>query len=301
MSMSPLISGLRRIITERLTIGEPMSRHTSWRIGGPAEIFCQVNNLEELSAVTDLFRLHRVPWRVLGGGTNILVADQGLAGAVVKLGSSFRRTVWDGTVARAGAGVFLSRLSRQALDHSLSGLEFAAGIPGTLGGAVVGNAGTPLGSMSDIVKEVVVLEPGRSVRRLGRGEIGFEYRGSDLKKHNWTVLEAVLELVSGSSGEIRHQMETELEARRRKQPWQFPCAGSVFKNPSGDHAGRLIEAVGLKGVRRGDAQFSEVHANFIVNLGQASAQDVLGLIQDAKNLVLERFGVHLEEEILYWG
>lgn len=301
MSMSPLISGLRRIITERLTIGEPMSRHTSWRIGGPAEIFCQVNNLEELSAVTDLFRLHRVPWRVLGGGTNILVADQGLAGAVVKLGSSFRRTVWDGTVARAGAGVFLSRLSRQALDHSLSGLEFAAGIPGTLGGAVAGNAGTPLGSMSDIVKEVVVLEPGRSVRRLGRGEIGFEYRGSDLKKHNWTVLEAVLELVSGSSGEIRHQMETELEARRRKQPWQFPCAGSVFKNPSGDHAGRLIEAVGLKGVRRGDAQFSEVHANFIVNLGQASAQDVLGLIQDAKNLVLERFGVHLEEEILYWG
>lgn len=299
--MSPLISGLRTIIPERVRLNEPMKRHTSWRIGGPAEFFCQVETIEELRAVVGLFRRYGAPWRIVGGGTNLLVADQGLAGGVIQLRGSFCQSRWEGSSVVCGAGDFTARLARQALDFSLSGLEFAGAIPGTAGGAVVGNAGTPLGCVADIIRKVSLLEPEGGVRSLNGGELGFEYRHSALKGMGWVVLEAVLDLTLGDPNLIKERMESQLASRRRKQPWHWPNAGSVFKNPPGDNAGRLVEAAGLKGVRRGDAQISELHANFIVNLGKASASDVLGLIEEAKRLVLNLFGVQLEEEILFWG
>ncbi len=299
--MSPLISGLRNIIPERLRLSEPMNRHTSWRIGGPAEFFCRVHDVEELRAVINLFRRHGTPWRILGGGTNLLVSDQGVEGGVIQLTGGFRRSRWEDSRFICGAGNFLARLARQALDSGHAGLEFAGTIPGTVGGAVVGNAGTPLGCMADIIRETSLLGSDGRVRALTGEEIGFEYRHSSLKGTDWVVLEAVFDLPSGDSNLIRERMEAQLASRRQRQPWQLPSAGSVFRNPPGDYAGRLIEAAGLKGARRGAAQVSEMHANFIVNLGGASASDVLGLIEEAKKLVLDRFGVLLEEEILYWG
>lgn len=299
---SPLYIELRNLLGDRARQNEPMSRHTTFRIGGPADLFAVVDTVEELQAASRLCRGQGVPVKLLGGGANLLVLDQGIRGCVIKLGKTFRETRWEGDAAVCGAADFPVRIARQAAERGLEGMEWGAGIPGTLGGAVVMNAGTNLGSLKDVLVEVSMLMPDGEVATVPADQLGLGYRRSNLQgRDDIVVLTARVQLRPGEPDEIRRRIDEHLAYRNARQPIHLPNAGSIFKNPRGDFAGRLIEQVGLKGARVGDAQFSELHANFIVNLGHATAADVLELIARAKARVAERFGIALEEEVRIWG
>lgn len=299
---SPLYRELRTLLGDRARQNEPMFRHTTFRIGGPADLFAIVDTVEELQGVWRFCRTNGLPAKVLGGGANLLVLDHGVRGCVIKLGRTFRQTRWEGSAAVCGAADFPVRIAKRAAERGLAGMEWGAGIPGTLGGAVVMNAGTNLGSLQDVLVEVTLLTPEGEVETIPAERLGLGYRRSNLQgRDDVVVLTARIQLRPGDPAEIRRRMEEHLAYRNARQPIHLPNAGSIFKNPPGDFAGRLIEAVGLKGARVGDAQFSELHANFIVNLGHATAADVLELIARAKERVAERFGIALEEEVRIWG
>lgn len=290
------------MLGERVRRNEPMSRHTTFRIGGPADLFAVVAEVDELQQVWRLCRRQGMPVRLLGGGANLLVLDHGVRGCVIKLGGGFRATRWEGSRAVCRAGDFPVRIARQAARRGLTGMEWGAGVPGTLGGAVVMNAGTDLGSLQDVLVEVELMDEAGDIHVVPAADLGLAYRTSRLQgRDDVVVLSATIELRPGDPAEIRRRMERHLADRNARQPIHLPNAGSIFKNPPGDHAGRLIEQAGLKGARVGNAQISELHANFIVNLGQATAADVLELIRLAKQRVSERFGVELEEEVRIWG
>jgi UDP-N-acetylmuramate dehydrogenase len=273
---------------------EPLSRHTSFRIGGPAELFVTAESLDELCAIVTLARELEVPCFLLGSGTNILVSDRGIRGLVIANRARGRR--FEGRTLYAESGALLSRLARQAVRHGLSGLEWAVGIPGTIGGAVVGNAGAYGASMADVVRQITVLDESNQARDMAVGELGLGYRTSRLRGQQVVVLSAELGLKYSPRRHLETVVAMRTARRKKTQPSQ-PSAGSVFRNPPGDFAGRLIEAAGLKGRRVGQACVSEVHANFIVNLGAASAEEVRQLIDLIQQTVWKLFQVQLELEV----
>lgn len=278
---------------------ELMSKHTTWRIGGPAEIFLQPESVEELRQA---LQEAKQPCYVIGGGSNLLVADEGLAGTVIQLGGSLCGLTINNQTIVAEAGVPLPLLARKAAEHGLSGLEFAAGIPGTVGGAVVMNAGAYQSQISNVVQQVLCCDRQGQLLTLDKEECAFAYRNSRFKQTSDLVIVSVkMQLMPGKKEEIQLQMQKNTAARQAKQPVGYPSAGSIFKNPTGDAAGRLVEAAGAKGWRQGDAMVSEKHSNFIVNTGNATCADVLQLVERVKQAVKAQTGVQLEEEILLLG
>ncbi len=300
MSITPAYTELKAQLEGKVRTNEPMARHTTFRIGGPAALYIECDSLSDLHAATDIIRNHDLAWTVLGKGSNLLVSDDGYAGAVIVLGRSFRSHVIEETRINAGAGVLLARLVQSAFSVGLSGLEFAVGIPGTVGGALAMNAGSRDTWMDGITESVTVFAPGSGLVRYSRGEIVWAYRRSDLAGRG-IIVETTLGLAAGNPERIRTAMEASLARRKRSQPLSIPSAGSVFVNPPNDSAGRLVESVGLKGERVGGAAFSEVHANFIVNLGGATASDVVTLMATAQERVRDAYGVELTPEVRFLG
>ncbi len=281
-------------------LGEPMARHTSFRIGGPAALFCECDSVSDLAHVTEVLAEEEVPWTVLGKGTNVLVADAGYDGCVIVLGRDFKRHGVDGERLMAGAGVAFAALVQEAFSRGMTGLEFGVGVPGTVGGAVVMNAGSRTEWIGEAVESVTVFVPGQGLMNVRGPEIAWGYRRTDLARRG-IVVEASLRLEQGDEWQIRQTMEAALSRRKRSQPLGVPNAGSVFVNPDGDSAGRLIQACGLKGRRVGGAAVSEVHANFIVNEGGATAMDVLSLVRLAQQSVRDEYGIELRTEIRFLG
>ncbi|MCL6610769.1 MAG: UDP-N-acetylmuramate dehydrogenase [Peptococcaceae bacterium] len=292
---------LRRLIDSPVMFGEPMHLHTSWRIGGPADIFVEPLGIEDLKAVIAYARNKGLPLTIIGAGTNLLVRDGGISGIVVKIAGGFADIRVDRVTVTAGGGAKLHRLAKAAREAGLGGLEFIAGIPGSVGGAVVMNAGAYGFSVGDRVREVTCLDLEGNLRRLDGGQMEWGYRKSVLQGSDLIVVEAVFGGFPRDRDLIAADMEKILGSRKARQPLEYPSAGSVFKNPPGNYAGRLIQESGCPGMRVGDAQVSTKHANFIVNLGRATASDVLGLIAAVQERVLEKFGVSLEMEVKVLG
>lgn len=299
--MQQLIAELKQAGISNVRPNEPLAEHTTWKIGGPADLFLIPDNDEELAAALALLHRHGVPWYVLGRGSNTLVSDKGVRGAVIKLGDGFDEVHFDGGTVSAGASYSFIKLSVMAGKEGLTGLEFAGGIPGTVGGAVYMNAGAHHSDISRILQSADIIWEDGSRSVFGKEEMAFSYRHSILHQKKGIVTRAVFRLESGDRKEIAAAMASYKDRRLRTQPLQMPCAGSVFRNPPGDHAARLIEAAGLKGLREGAAEVSRLHANFIVNHGGATAEDVLTLIRRVQQKVEEIYGIALVPEVLLMG
>lgn len=286
---------------EYLLQNEPMAKHTTFRVGGAADMFIRIQSIEQLTQLAAYFEQLHQPYLIIGNGSNLLVSDRGYRGVVLQIGDGMSSVTVDGELMRVQAGALLSNAAAQAAQHSLSGLEFAAGIPGSVGGAVVMNAGAYDGEMSQIIENVTVLNEQGGQMVLDRDTMEFGYRTSIIRNRPFIVLEALLHLRKGDAGEIRAKMD-DLNARRRaKQPLEFASAGSTFKRPEGYFAGKLIMDAGLRGYRIGGAQVSEKHCGFIINVGNASAQDIYELIEEVQEKVKERFHVELEPEVIRIG
>jgi len=292
---------LELIASGRVRAGEPMKKHTSWRIGGPADYFVEPVGREELQRVVSFANKHKIALTVIGNGSNLLVNESGIRGIVIKIGSGLARVTNLEKDIVAEAGAKLSALAAAAKDRGLGGLEFSAGIPGTVGGAVMMNAGANGSSIGALVREVLLLDSEGRLSRRDREALNFSYRSCDLQREPAIVVEASFTCYPREKNLIEEEMETFVAKRLSTQPLGLPNAGSVFKNPPGESAGRLIESAGLKGLRVGDAQISTLHANFIVNLGMATAADVLALINKARETVLARHGVELRLEVKVVG
>jgi UDP-N-acetylmuramate dehydrogenase len=291
---------LRDAISGPVSVGEPLSRHTTFRIGGPAALFVECATVSDLALALAVLAEEDVDWTVLGKGSNILVSDSGYDGAVLVLGRDFKRHALEEDHLRTGAAVVLAAVVQDAFKMGVSGLEFAVGIPGTVGGALAMNAGTRDEWIGSIVESVTLFEPGRGLASMRGPEVAWDYRRSGLAGRG-IVVEAVLRVTRSDEVGIRRAMEASLRRRKRTQPLSALSAGSVFVNPEGDSAGRLIEAAGLKGFRIGGAAVSEMHANFIVNVGGATADDVVALIHLIRETVGEANGIELRPEIRFLG
>lgn len=277
---------------------EPMKEHTTFRIGGPADYFVVPNTKELLVKTLDLCRDWKVPVYVTGNGSNLLVGDKGFRGVILHIGRQMNRIWFEGeNRVRAQAGVMLSRFSREVALKGLSGLEFASGIPGTLGGAIAMNAGAYGGEIKDVLKEATIINEDHKVMVLSKEELKLGYRKSLIQEKGYVVLEAVFLLPEGSPDDILSKMAQLNKKRQEKQPLNFPSAGSTFKRPEGYFAGKLIEDTGLRGFRVGNASISMKHCGFVVNMGDATAKDVVLLMEEVDKRVFEKFGVHLEPEI----
>jgi UDP-N-acetylmuramate dehydrogenase len=295
---------LRNRFGERVRFDEPLSRHTSFRIGGPADVWIECEHTADIQAAQELSRESGLPLYVLGGGTNVLVSDRGVRGIVLRLGRPFAvlrwTTIGSGERAIAGAAVPFKKLVTQSIERDLTGLEFAEGIPGTLGGGLRMNAGAFGSEISDVLSAITGIDPEGRERRVPRSHLRFSYRRFDLDP-GFIVTGLEFDLQRGVRTTIQDRRDEAKRRREMHQPRGYPNAGSVFKNPPGHFAGRLIEAVGCKGRRYGDAMFSERHANFIVNLGAARAADVRFLMNEAAQKVWEHFGVRIEPEVRLVG
>lgn len=283
-----------------IKINEPLKNHTSFKIGGPADEFCEVTSREEISGLIEYAEKKNIPYTIIGNGSNLLVGDKGIRGLVIKLAKGLDKAEASGETIIAEAGILLSKLAKLALAEGLSGLEFASGIPGTLGGAIFMNAGAYGGEMKDIVKSVTYLEDGE-IKAAAGTELEFGYRKSRFTGRGCVILSAELELKHADADEIAAKMEDFKERRCSKQPISVPSAGSTFKRPEGYFAGRLIEDAGLKGFCVGGAQVSEKHSGFVINKGDATARDVLDLIEHIQKTVYEKFKVRLETEVKMLG
>lgn len=281
---------------------EPLSRHTTYRIGGPARFYVQVGSVRALTGLVETCEQTNVPWVVVGRGSNLLVSDAGFPGVAVSLGRDFRTSRYDERAHRfcTGAGVILSSVVQDAFHRSLAGLEFAVGTPGTIGGALRMNAGSREEWLGARVTSVTTYAPATGLRRRLGSEIAWGYRTTSFAPED-ILLECELAVEPADPFFIRGKMEASLARRKKTQPLNEPSCGSVFKNPEGASAGALIEQVGLKGVRHGGAQISEVHANFIVNTGGATASDVCALIELVQTKVFEAYGVELSPEVRFLG
>ena len=277
-----------------------MARHTTYRIGGPAALFIECATVSDLAAATTVLAEEDVSWTVLGKGSNVLVSDDGYEGAVLSLGRDFKRHSLEGEHLKTGAAVILAAAVRDAFSAGRTGLEFAVGIPGTVGGALAMNAGSRDEWIGSIVESVTVFVPGSGLVGIRGPEIVWGYRHSRLPQRG-IIVEAALRLQEGDEVHIRRTMEASLRRRKRSQPLGVPSAGSVFVNPEGDSAGRLIEASGLKGRQIGGAAVSEIHANFIVNVGGATASDVVELIRTIRDTVKELHDIELRPEVRFLG
>jgi UDP-N-acetylmuramate dehydrogenase len=297
-----LLDALRAELREsEVQVDEPMSRHTSFRIGGPADALVMPRSVEDLGRAVRFARRHDLPLTITGNGSNLLVRDGGIRGMVVKLGEHFQQIDVQPPRIIAQSGALLGDVSRAAATHALTGLEFAVGIPGTLGGAIMMNAGAYGGEMKDVVTRVTVLDPAGEIVERAPEELQFGYRTSALQGTRTIVAEVEMLLQPGDAAAIAARMADLTFQRESKQPLAFPSAGSVFKRPPGHYVGPMVEALGLKGYRIGDAQISEKHAGFIVNCGSATARDVLALIQHVREAVQKEYGVQLETEVRVIG
>lgn len=300
MSITAAYNRLSSELSGPVRRDEPMSRHTTFRIGGPSDLYVQADTVSDLACATTVLTEQSIPWTVLGKGSNVLVADGGYRGAMLVLGRDFRRhAIEDGTL-RSGCAVALATIVQDAFAAGLSGLEFAVGIPGTVGGALAMNAGSREDWIGSVVESVTLFSPGRGLVGVRGHEVRWGYRRTDLPARG-IIVESVLRLAEGDAERIRRSMEASLNRRKRSQPLGMPNAGSIFVNPDGDSAGRLIEQAGLKGAREGGAQISETHANFIVNVGGATAHDVAFLIRRVRDAVRDMNGIELTPEIRFLG
>lgn len=277
---------------------EPLKRYTTYRIGGPADIFVAAALEEDVARTLKAAKEHGVPVYVMGCGSNLLISDEGVRGVVVRLGPSLGEIVFQGTTVRAQAGASLPKLAKLAADRGLTGLEWGGGVPGTVGGAVAMNAGAHGGETSEILRVAHLVSRDGERLTLPVDAMRYSYRRSGLiREEGHVVVAAEFGLQEESVEAVTERMKGYAARRRSTQPLGVPSSGSVFKNPPGDYAGRLIEAAGLKGARIGGAEISQVHGNFIVNLGGARASDVKGLIDLARRAVRDQFGIELELEV----
>lgn len=293
---------IRTIVPEeRLLFHEPMSRHTTFRVGGEAECMAVVETKEELSQLISYLGRIEQDYFVLGNGSNLLVGDKGYRGIIVKLGPRLSAVGVEKNHIAAGAGALLSKVAFAARDAGLSGLEFAAGIPGSIGGAIVMNAGAYGGEMKQVVQMVRVIDKEGEILTLDNDTMEFGYRTSIIRDRPFIVLGVVLKLTPGNKEEISARMEELMKQRTSKQPLEYPSAGSTFKRPEGYYAGKLIMDAGLRGYRIGGAQVSEKHCGFVINRGGASAADIREVIEEVQERVKDRFHVRLEREVIFLG
>ena len=285
----------------KVLIDEPMSRHTTFRIGGPADYFLMPSSMQEVKEIIRTCKEESLPYFILGNGSNLLVSDQGYRGVIIQLYRNFNEITVEGTKIRACAGALLSGIAAAAKNESLTGFEFAGGIPGTLGGAVVMNAGAYGGEMKDILEEATVMTQDGEILHIPVGELEMGYRTSVIKTAGYIVLEALISLQKGDLEAIKARMKELTEQRTSKQPLEYPSAGSTFKRPEGYFAGKLIMDAGLRGYQVGGAQVSEKHCGFVINTGNATAADVRALMNDVIKKVQEKFGVTLEPEVKFLG
>ncbi len=286
---------------ENIWVQEPMSKHTTFRVGGNADCMVKVANKTQLADIIRYIGRVEYPCLVLGNGSNLLVSDKGFKGIVLQIGDAMNKITVMGDTIIAQAGALMSQVAKAALDASLTGLEFASGIPGTIGGGVVMNAGAYDGEMSQVVESVSVINKDGEELIFDNETMEFGYRDSVIKRHRFIVTEVKFKLKKGDKDQIKQKMDELAAKRREKQPLEFPSAGSTFKRPEGYFAGKLIMDAGLGGYTVGDAQVSEKHCGFVINRGNATAEDVYTLIRDVKDRVYETSGVTLEPEVIFVG
>lgn len=297
-----LVAELRKFLTpEQLLLEEPMSSHTTFRIGGPADYLIFPSSLPQLRQIFQLLRAYEVPFLVLGNGSNVLVRDKGIRGAVIKFNQYFSKIRQEGSTLIVESGALLKDVSYFAAEAGLAGLEFAVGIPGSIGGAVFMNAGAYDGEMKNVVSKVRSVSPAGSFSELAVEDLELGYRRSIFHYTGQIICEVELSLTMGNPEEIRAKMNDLTTRRESKQPLEMPSAGSTFKRPKGYFAGTLIDQTGLKGLRVGDAMVSTKHAGFVVNAGHATAADVLTLIEEVKKCVYAAHGVKLYPEVRIIG
>lgn len=293
-----ILNELEQIVREEnVLVDEPMNKHTTFRIGGAADYLVMPTSIEQIAEVIKLCRERGVPYFVMGNGSNLLVSDAGFRGVIVQIYDRFRHIIWDGNCAVVQAGCLLSKFGNEAAIKGLTGFEFATGIPGTMGGAVAMNAGAYGGEMKDCLVNVTMMDMDGFTRIYMPDELELGYRTSAAAKNNLIVLKAKIRLTEGNPEEIRKKLTELREARKAKQPLEYPSAGSTFKRPEGYFAGKLIEDAGFKGYRYGGAMISEKHSGFLINYDNATADDVLNLVQIVQKGVFEQFGVELELEV----
>ena len=299
MNMETVIAGLAGLVPEEnILVNEPMKKHTTFRIGGEAACYVKIENAEQLAAVRCFLQTENVPIQVLGNGSNLLFSDEGFAGVVLEICDKMNEIRAEGSKMIVQAGALMSKVARAAYENGLTGFEFAAGIPGTIGGGTVMNAGAYGGELKQVISSVKMLDEDGGIVELSNEEMEFGYRTSIVKKRPYIVVEVTLQLQPGNQKDILAVMEELAFRRRDKQPLEFPSAGSTFKRPEGYFAGELIMKAGLRGYRVGGAQVSEKHCGFVINVGGATAEDVLQLMEHVKNTVKATFGVELEPEVI---
>ena len=302
MISEAVIQALRKFVPEEnICLQESMASHTTFRIGGLADCFVQLENTEQLIKVQKYLSQVGVPFFVLGNGSNLLVSDAGFRGAILQIGPKMNRVTVEGNVIVAQAGASMAQIARTAMEHELTGMEFASGIPGTIGGGVVMNAGAYGGELSQIVTQVNVVNSEGGIMELDNETMEFGYRTSTIRNNPFTVTEVILRLEKGDRQQIRERMEELAAKRREKQPLEYPSAGSTFKRPAGHYAGQLIMEAGLRGLQCGGAKVSDKHCGFVINTGNATAEDVRKLIREVQARVKDQFNVDLETEVLFLG
>lgn len=283
-----------------MLLNEPMKKHTTFKIGGPADIFVKVNDTEELKFVLNLAKNENLPINIIGNGSNVLIKDKGIRGIVLKL--NFNKIIKeDEDTLNIGAGVLLSKLARFAMEEELTGIEFASGIPGSFGGAIYMNSGAYGNEIADKIISTTYIDENLEIKTITKEEQEFSYRKSIFQKNNWIILSGKIKLEKGNKEEIKRKIEEYSKTRKEKQPLNMPNAGSIFKRGEGFITAKLIDECGLKGYQIGDAQISTLHAGFIVNKGNATAKDILKLIEYTQEKVKEKFNVNIEPEIRILG
>ncbi len=286
---------------EQVLFEEPMKSHTTFRIGGPAEVFIMPKSIKQVQMAVKICQEEQIPYFILGNGSNLLVSDRGYRGVIIQMDRNMGEIQVEGTEIQAAAGALLSSIAVAARRESLTGFEFAGGIPGTLGGAVVMNAGAYGGEMKDVLKEVTVMDGDGKIFTLPASELEMGYRTSIIKTSGYLVLSARITLSRGKEEDIKARTRELSEMRTQKQPLDYPSAGSTFKRPEGYFAGKLIMDSGLRGYSVGGAMVSEKHCGFVINKGNATAEDVVSLMKHVTEVVQEKYGVTLEPEVKFLG
>lgn len=302
MNIEELNTALAQIFaSDDLLINEPMSKHTTFRCGGPAQFFVRASNASDITAAINAAKKADAPWWIVGCGSDLLVSDAGLPGVVIEIGERMAHISIDESVVRVQAGATNEAVAQAALEAGLTGYEFASGIPGSVGGAAIMNAGAYDGEFKDVAASVSCLFPDGTVREIPAEKADWSYRHSMMSDEGLVVLGATLQLAAGNKEDIRAKMDDLAQRRSSKQPLEMASAGSTFKRPEGYFAGKLIQDAGMQGHSVGDAQVSTKHAGFVVNTGNATAADVLQVIRDVQAAVADQFGVTLETEVRMWG
>lgn len=302
MISGAVVEALEGFVTvDNIHLQEPMNVHTTFRVGGPAACLITLESQEQLCRLQRYLSLIEMPFVVVGNGSNILVSDEGYSGVVLQIGEKMSAIRVEGTCIVAQAGALLSQVAKEALAHGLTGLEFASGIPGSVGGGVVMNAGAYGGEMKQVVKKVTVVNQNGEIMELDNSTMEFGYRYSTIRNQPFVVTEVTFQLQEGNAEEIKALMEELAVRRREKQPLEYASAGSTFKRPEGYYAGELIMKAGLRGFRIGGAQVSEKHCGFVINRGDATAADIMDVIHEVQERVKEKFNVRLEMEVVPLG